>query len=53
LGMAQVWFIGPIGKLVGGSANPYGGDIAWILAPVFTGITYPPFRLIEKRFIGR
>ena len=23
-GMAEVWYIGPIGKLVGGDANPYG-----------------------------
>lgn len=51
LGMAQVWFIGPIGKLIG---NPqYGGDIGFELAFAFSTIAYIPCRLLEKRFFKR
>ncbi|OWZ31979.1 cytosine permease [Cryptococcus neoformans c8] len=53
LGMAQAWFTGPIGKKVGGTADPSGGDIGWLLAFAFTGVTYPAFRIIEKKWLRR
>ncbi|TYJ55249.1 hypothetical protein B9479_004079 [Cryptococcus floricola] len=53
LGMAQAWFIGPIGAKVGGTADPYGGDVGWILAAVFTGIVYPGARILERKWTRR
>lgn len=51
LGMAQVWFRGPIGRLIG---NPqYGGDIGFELAFAFTAIAYIPCRMLEKRAFKR
>jgi len=50
-GMAQVWYIGPIGGLIGDPS--YGGDIAFELAMTFTGITYPLFRMLEIKYTGR
>ncbi|WVN89838.1 uncharacterized protein L203_105068 [Cryptococcus depauperatus CBS 7841] len=52
-GMAQVWYIGPIGKKVGGAADPFGGDVGWLLALSFTAVVYPPLRVFEKRWLGR
>ena len=51
MGMAQVWFIGPIGRLIG--APGYGGDIGFELAFLFAGVSYLGFRFIEKRQFGR
>jgi len=53
MGMAQVWYIGKIGALVGGSANPFGGDIGFELAGAFAGIVYLPARYLELKYIGR
>ncbi|KAJ7211698.1 putative cytosine-purine permease [Mycena pura] len=53
MGMAQVWYIGKIGALVGGSVNPFGGDIGFELAGAFAGIVYLPARYLELKFIGR
>jgi purine-cytosine permease-like protein len=53
LGMAQIWYIGKIGALVGGDADPFGGDIGFELALAFTAITYPILRYGEKRFLHR
>lgn len=53
LGMAQVWFIGPLGKLVGGTADPFGGDIGFELAGAFAGLTYPVLRWLELKYVGR
>jgi NCS1 nucleoside transporter family len=50
MGMAQVWFIGPIGTLIGVG---YGGDIGFELAFAFTAITYVPFRYLERRYFHR
>ena len=50
MGMAQVWFIGPIGTLIG---IGYGGDIGFELAFAFTFVTYIPFRYLEKKHFGR
>ncbi|KAJ7124117.1 putative cytosine-purine permease [Mycena crocata] len=53
MGMAQVWYIGKIGALVGGSANPFGGDIGFELSGAFAGIVYVPARYLELKYIGR
>ncbi|KIW30726.1 uncharacterized protein PV07_02431 [Cladophialophora immunda] len=50
MGMAQVWYIGPIGKLIGVG---YGGDIGFELAFSFTAVTYVPLRWLEKRYFHR
>jgi NCS1 nucleoside transporter family len=50
LGMAQVWFTGPIGKLCG---TLYGGDVGFELAFAFAGVSYNVFRPIEKHFFKR
>ncbi|KAJ7062730.1 putative cytosine-purine permease [Mycena amicta] len=53
MGMAQIWYIGKIGALVGGKANPFGGDIGFELAAAFASIVYIPTRYLELKFIGR
>ena len=50
MGMAQVWFTGPIGKKAGGM---FGGDIGFELAFVFSFISYTLFRKFEKKHFGR
>ena len=50
MGMAQVWFIGPIGKLIG---IGYGGDIGFELAFAFSAISYIPFRYLERKYFHR
>lgn len=49
--MAQVWWIGPIGKKVG--LPEYGGDVGFELAFAFTAISYVVMRFFEKRAFGR
>lgn len=51
LGMAQVWFVGPIGKLCGSA--PYGGDVGFELAFCFSAISYTTLRYFEKKHFGR
>ena len=50
MGMAQVWFIGPIGGLIG---TGYGGDCGFELAFSFACTTYIGFRYLERRYFGR
>jgi len=50
LGMAQVWFTGPIGKLCG---TEYGGDVGFELAFAFSAISYIVLRYFEKKHFGR
>jgi len=50
LGMAQQWFIGPIGKLCGGK---FGGDVGFELAFAFSAISYCILRYFEKKHFGR
>jgi purine-cytosine permease-like protein len=50
LGMAQVWFTGPIGRLCG---TKYGGDIGFELAFAFSSTSYCIMRYFEKRYFGR
>lgn len=50
LGMAQLWFVGPIGKLCGGS---FGGDVGFELAFAFSAVAYSGLRYIEKSIFRR
>ncbi|PYH90061.1 nucleoside transporter [Aspergillus ellipticus CBS 707.79] len=47
--MAQVWYIGPIARLVGA----YGADMGNYVAFSWTCLVYPPLRYIELRQVGR
>ena len=49
IGMAQVWYHGPVAMAIGG----YGGDIGAWLAIAFAGITYPPLRYLELKMFKR
>ena len=49
IGMYQVWYIGPVAKLVGG----IGADIGTWLGMCFALCTFPPLRYLELRYIGR
>jgi len=50
LGMASVWFVGPLAKQIGNPA--FGGDIGFELAAAFTIVSYIPLRWIEKKKWG-
>ncbi|KAH7920367.1 hypothetical protein BV22DRAFT_1039941 [Leucogyrophana mollusca] len=50
VGMAEVWYIGPIGKMAG---TAYGADLGFELAAAFAAVTYPPLRALEIRLTGR
>ncbi|KAK6613136.1 purine-cytosine permease [Botrytis cinerea] len=50
LGMAQVWFTGPIGKFCGAE---YGGDVGFELAFAFSSISYCGLRWLEIKRFGR
>jgi purine-cytosine permease-like protein len=47
--MAQVWYIGPLAKLVG----EYGADMGNYVGFSWAALVYPPLRLLELRFVGR
>ncbi|KAL9635519.1 MAG: hypothetical protein Q9164_003400 [Protoblastenia rupestris] len=49
IGMAQVWYHGPVAMAIGG----YGGDIGAWLAIAFAGVTYPPLRYLELKMFKR
>ncbi|KAI9659986.1 MAG: hypothetical protein M1821_001338 [Bathelium mastoideum] len=49
IGMAQVWYTGPIALRIGGT----GGDIGAWLSIAFAGVVYPPLRYLEVRRFGR
>ncbi len=51
MGMAQLWFKGPIGRKIG--TPGYGGDIGFPLAFAFSAISYVGMRTVEKRVLGR
>lgn len=50
MGMSQVWFVGPIAKLLGGE---FGGDIGFELGFGFATVAYLAFRPIEKAYFHR
>ncbi|KAJ6021822.1 Permease cytosine/purine uracil thiamine allantoin [Penicillium herquei] len=47
--MAQVWYIGPLAKLVSSEGADMGNYVGFTWALV----VYPPLRYIEKRYVGR
>ncbi|CAN6627184.1 purine-cytosine permease Fcy2p [Trichomonascus vanleenenianus] len=50
IGMAQVWWIGPIARAI---SMPYGGDIGFELGFSFAFLAYLVTRPIERRLVGR
>ncbi|KAF7326441.1 Cytosine-purine permease [Mycena sanguinolenta] len=50
VGMAEVWYIGPLGVKAGAA---FGADLGFELAAAFAGVTYPVFRWLEIRYTGR
>ena len=48
-GMSQTWYVGPIAAKFGG----FGGDVGIYLSGVFTAVTYPVLRTIERKRTGR
>ncbi|KAI5123976.1 hypothetical protein M0805_006388 [Coniferiporia weirii] len=48
-GMAEVWYVGPIGARIG----IFGGDLGFELAAAFAAVSYPPLRWLEIRYTGR
>ncbi|ORY84106.1 NCS cytosine-purine permease [Leucosporidium creatinivorum] len=52
LGMDQVWWRGPIAKLIGGE-DEYGGDVAIWLGMAVAALVYLPTRLAERKVFGR
>jgi len=50
VGMAEVWYIGPLGVKAGAE---FGADLGFELAAAFAGITFPVLRWLEIRYTGR
>lgn len=50
VGMAQVYWIGPLARAVGGEE---GGDIAMWLCMGFSGVTFPMLRYLELKKYGK
>ncbi|KAH8682399.1 purine-cytosine permease [Xylariales sp. PMI_506] len=50
LGMAQTWYIGPIGKLCG---TMNGGDVGFELALAFSTVSYIVTRTVERNYFSR
>ncbi|KIJ48631.1 hypothetical protein M422DRAFT_162232, partial [Sphaerobolus stellatus SS14] len=49
VGMAQVWYIGPVAAKFG----PLGGDVGFELAAAIAAVVYPGLRYLEIRKLGR
>ena len=45
ISMGQTWYVGPVASKV----SPFGGDMGFEFAAVFTGVVYPPLRWLEIR----
>ncbi|KAG2153559.1 permease for cytosine/purines, uracil, thiamine, allantoin-domain-containing protein [Suillus bovinus] len=50
VGMSEVWYTGPLGKMAGAA---YGADLGFELAAAFSAVTYPPLRALEIKLTGR
>lgn len=50
LGMAQSWYIGPIGRLCG---DEFGGDVGFELAFGFSAVAYLVLRSVERNWFKR
>lgn len=49
VGMAQIWYTGPIAKKVGDD----GADLGIELGFLFAGVVFPPLRYLELRAFGK
>lgn len=49
LGMYQVWFVGPVAKLVGET----GADVGMWMGCGLALVTFPPLRFLELKMVGR
>ena len=49
MGMAQVWYMGPVSRKFG----PYGGDVGFFMTGAIVAVVYPIARHLELRFTGR
>jgi purine-cytosine permease-like protein len=49
ISMAQVWYIGPIARLIG----EYGGDAGNYVGFSWAALVYPPLRWLELKKFGR
>jgi purine-cytosine permease-like protein len=49
LGMNQTWYVGVVGRQIG----DMGGDMGVVLALIFTGVSFPILRWLERRHTGR
>ncbi|KAJ5808680.1 Permease cytosine/purine uracil thiamine allantoin [Penicillium riverlandense] len=47
--MAQVWYVGPLAKLV----SAFGADMGNYVGFSWAALVYPPMRWVELRFLGR
>ncbi|KDR83261.1 hypothetical protein GALMADRAFT_89116 [Galerina marginata CBS 339.88] len=50
VGMSEVWYTGPLGKMAGAE---FGADLGFELAFAFAAVTYPPLRWLEIYYTGR
>lgn len=50
VGMSEVWYTGPLGKMAGAA---YGADLGFELAAAFSAVSYLPLRALEIKLIGR
>ncbi|GAA6062767.1 hypothetical protein JCM10212_006880 [Sporobolomyces blumeae] len=53
VGMDQVWFRGPLARLVTGPTAESGGDVGFETAMACTALVYVPTRWVEKKVFGR
>jgi len=49
IGMAQVWYVGPVAAKLG----PFGGDLGFEFAAAFAAVIFPPLRYLEIKKWGR
>lgn len=49
LGMNQTWYVGVVARQIG----DMGGELGVIFAFIFTGVSYPGLRWLERRYTGR
>lgn len=53
VGMDQVWFRGPLARLITGPNEEFGGDIGFETGMAVAAIVYVPSRWLEKRIFKR
>ena len=51
MGLAQKWYVGPVGKKIG--LPEFGGDVGFELAFAFASLSYLVLRWFEFRYFKR